>query len=466
MRKLFYHFKLFSVAIVLFLGSCKSTLLVEKPKETYLPATIKPAVSELPLQIEIDVKKLETVINQKMNGLLFQGEKINGQDLNVKVWKAQNFSFNIKNNVIEYRVPLKIWSRFAWTVEKFGIQVGDRYEANGSIAMNFTTAIDIDKNWKLIAKTTSNGFQWIETPRINVLGANVPVTPIANYALKESQKMITEQIDLALAEYVNLKQYAALAWTEMQKPVLLSQENNLWLKISPKDVLLSPFQSQGSKLKVTLSLQALIESFMGVKPDAGKVFALPAFKTSLKPAQDFNLNISADATFDKITEVAKAQLLNKTFTQGKKKITITDLSVFGSEGKAMFVCDVTGSIKGKIYFKGNMVYDPQKVTIEVQNPEFDIKTKDALVKSASWLLNGMIIKMITPYLSYSVKNELEALKAEANKTLTNYEVYKGVNLTGKLSSLTVTGLDLVPGAVRLNANVKGNVGLKVNDLAL
>jgi len=466
MKKQNYLIKFLSVSLLIFLVSCKSTLMVEKPKETYLPPTIKPAVSELPLQIEIDVKKLEAVINQKMNGLLFQGEKINGQDLSVKVWKAQNFSFNIKNNVIEYRVPVKIWSRFAWTVEKFGIEVGDRYEANGSIAMNFTTSIDIDKNWKLISKTTSNGFQWIETPRINVLGVNVPVTPIANYALKESQKMITDQIDLALLEYANIKQYAALAWTEMQKPMLLSQDNNLWLKLTPKDVLLSPFQTQGSKLKVTLLLQALIESYMGIKPEAGKLFALPAFKTSLKPAQDFNLNIAADATFDKITEMAKSQLVNKTFTQGKKKITITDLSVFGSEGKAMFVCDVTGSLKGKIYFKGNMVYNPDKVAIEVQNPEFDIKTKDALVKSASWLLNGMIIKMMTPYLTYSVKNELEAVKVEANKTLANYEVYKGVNLTGKLSSLTVTGLDLVPGAVRLNANVKGNVGLKVDELGL
>jgi hypothetical protein len=82
--------------------------------------------------------------------------------LSVKVWKAQNFSFTVKDNVIEYRVPLKIWTRFAWKIEKFGFSVGDFYEATGTIALTYKTTIAIDKNWKLVSNTSSSGFQWIE----------------------------------------------------------------------------------------------------------------------------------------------------------------------------------------------------------------------------------------------------------------------------------------------------------------
>lgn len=462
MRKIKFQL-LVPVTVLFLLASCK-TLQVEKPAESYLPANLQPALSELPLQIEIDVKQLENALNKEMTGLLFQEDKLNNQDLSVKVWKAQNFSFTVKNNVIEYRVPLKVWSRFAWTVEKFGIAMGDRYEANGSIVLNFATTVDIDKNWKLVAKTVSKGYQWIETPKINVMGITVPVKLIADYALKESQQMITGQIDQTLGQMVELKKYAGMAWSEMQKPVLLSQENNLWLRVSPKDILLSPFETKGQKLLVTLSLQALIESYLGAKPEAAKVIALPPFKMSKQQSGDFNLNVAADATFEKISELARQQLLNKTFTEGKRSITITDLSVFGSGGKAVFVADVTGSLKGRIYFTGNMVYNQEKVALEVQNPEFDIKTKDALVKSANWLLNGLIIKKITPYLTYPVKVELEKLKAEANKSLVNYKVYEGIVLNGKLNTLNVTGLDLVPGAVRLNVNLRGNLGLKVAGL--
>jgi hypothetical protein len=130
----------------------------------------------------------------------------------------------------------------------------------------------------------------------------------------------------------------------------------------------------------------------------------------------------------------------------------------------VFEVDVTGSLKGKLYLMGDMVYNPQKMTVEVQNPEFDVKTKNALVSSANWLLNGLIIKKMTPYLNYPVKAELEMMKTEANKTLSNYEVYEGVSLTGKLSTLEVQRLDIVPGAVRINANLRGNVALKVNEL--
>lgn len=462
MKRTFLHFAVILVTVFIQF-SCK-TLKTERPVESYLPSQLTPAVSELPLQIEIDIKKLESAVNREFTGLLFEGDNLNNQDLSVKVWKAQDFAFNINNNSIQYRVPLKLWSRFAWSVERFGVRIGDKYEANGSLALNFNTTVDIDKNWKLVAKTGNTGFQWIETPKVNVLGVSVPVTPIANYALQRSQQMIGTQIDQTLSQMVELRKYANMAWQEMQKPMLMSPENQLWLRLTPKTVQVTPFESKGQKLILTVTLQALVESFMGSKPEAPKPVALPAFSMVNRKPGDFNINIAADATFAKITELARTQLINKTFTEGKNSITITGLNIFGSAGKVVFEVDVTGSLKGKLYLMGDMVYNPQKMTVEVQNPEFDVKTKNALVSSANWLLNGLIIKKMTPYLNYPVKAELDMMKAEANKTLSNYEVYEGVSLTGKLTTLDVQRLDIVPGAVRINANLRGNVGLKVNDL--
>jgi len=446
------------------MASCKTTLQIEPPRESYLPSNLTPATSELPLLVEVDVKKLESAINQKINGLVFEGDKLNNQDLSIKIWKAQNFSFNVKNNVIEYRVPLKLWTRFAWSVDKFGLSMGDTYEATGSIALNYKTTIEIDKNWKLLAKTTSHGFQWIDTPKLNVIGVSVPITPIATIALQQSEELITSQIDAILAQTINIKKYVAMAWKEAQKPMQVSPENDLWVRISPKNVYVSPFTTNGQKLYVAISIQAVIESFMGVQPVQNKLTVLPPFTVSANQPKDFNLNIATDITYEKISELAKSQLQNKTFSEGNKSITITDLSVFGSEGKAIFVADVIGSIKGRIYFTGTLGYNAETMSIEVLQPEFDIKTKNALVKSANWLLNGFIIKKITPYLTYPVQDELTTMKTEANKMLTNYKVYDGVDLTGKLHTISVQRIDLVPGAIRLHANVGGNIALKVNDI--
>jgi hypothetical protein len=455
---------LLPVAVMLLtFNSCK-TLQIEKPKESYLPSNLAPALSELPLQVELDVKKLEASINKKMNGLIFDGSNLSNKDLTVKVWKAQNFTFTINNNVIEYRVPLKVWSQFAWKVEKFGFTVGDTYEASGTIALNYKTTISIDKNWKLVSKTTGSGYEWIETPKLSVIGVNVPVTPIASLALSQCDKLISAQIDKSLAEFVDLKKYVSQAWTETQKPRQISAENNLWIRITPKDVYLSPFTTSANKLNLALGLYAQIESFMGAKPDANPSVELPFFKYENKPAQQFNLNIGIDVTFDKIAEMAKKQLVGKIFTQAGKTITITDLSVFGSDGKPVFIADITGSLKGRIYFTGNLNYNADKMAVEVTEPEFDVKTSDALVKTAGWLLHGMILKQLSPYLTYNVKDNLESMKTQVNQMLANYTVMDGVTLQGKLNNMNVISLNLVQGAVRIQANVKGNIALKVQEM--
>jgi len=132
----------------------------------------------------------------------------------------------------------------------------------------------------------------------------------------------------------------------------------------------------------------------------------------------------------------------------------------------MFVADITGSYKGRVYFTGNLVYNPTKMAVEITEPDFDVKTKNTLVKSANWLMHGLILKKIAPYLTYPMKADIDKMKTEVNQMLSNYPIYNGVSLQGKLNSLSVTSLSLVPGAVRIQANVKGNVALKVQDLKL
>ncbi len=457
-------FKLMLAVVVIIATSCKSSQVIEKPTESYLPSTINPALSELPLQVEIDVKKLEAGINRKMNGLIFEGSNLADKDLQVKVWKAQNFTFSINGNVIEYRVPLKVWTRFAWSITKLGFTVSDNYEANGAIALTYKTTISLDKNWKLVSKTASSGFQWIETPKLSVVGINVPVTPVANLALSQCDKLISAQIDKSLAEAIDLKKYVSQAWGEMQKPMLISPENQMWLRVTPRDIYVSPFSTVGNKLNLSIALYSQIESIIGAQPTKNATIQLPEMKYISRAPQQFNLNLAADVTFDKISEMAKQQLVNKTFADGNKKITITNLSIFGSDGKAVFVADVIGSIKGKIYFTGNMVYNKEKNALEIAQPQFELKTNNFLLKSASWLAHGIILSKIIPYLTYPLQEDLDKIKNESNKMLSNYTVYGGMALQGKLNQVFVTDFSLVPGAVRVMATVKGNVALKVQDI--
>ena len=113
-----------------------------------------------------------------------------------------------------------------------------------------------------------------------------------------------------------------------------------------------------------------------------------------------------------------------------------------------------------------MTYNPTKVAVEITEPSFDVKTSNVLVKSASWLLHGMILKQLTPYLTYPIKTDLEKMKTDVNKMINNYSIMDGVSLHGKLNNMSVTNLSLIPGAMRIQANVKGNITLKVDEIKL
>jgi hypothetical protein len=203
---------------------------------------------------------------------------------------------------------------------------------------------------------------------------------------------------------------------------------------------------------------------MGVQPEQAIKNDLPQFRSVARQPQQFNLNIAADVTYEKIAEMAKMQLLNKTFSEGGNSITILGINVYGSEGRIVCAADVTGTKKGKVYFTGKLIYNPETKSLEVLEPEFDIRTRNALVKSANWLLHGMILKKISPFLSYPLIQDLEYSKIEANKMLQNYSLYQGISVSGKLDSLAVTDVNMIPGAVRIQANIKGNVGIKIEEI--
>lgn len=451
---------LFSILAV----SCGAPLVIDKPAESYIPSPIAPSMSDITVKADIDVKKLESSVNKKLTGLIYAGDSLMERDLSVKVWKVSDFSFSVNNNTIVYNLPLKVRAKYRWKVEKFGLSVSDEYEAAGTISLSFKTSLFINKDWKLFARTESTGYRWIEEPKLNVAGIKLPVTRVADIAMSRSQESITKSIDKALSDAVKLQDQIKGIWESVQKPMLVNQENGVWVKVTPNDIFVSPFTSRNNILTLGFSLRSQVESVAGSVPVAGEVVPLPSFKQIPTRPQPFNLNLAADVTYNKITEISKQQLVGKTFTEGKRSITITGLTLYGSEGSVVVAADVTGSLKGRIYLIGKMTYNAEKSTLEVTDADFDIRTRNVLIKSANWLLHGMILKKITPYLSYNIADVLESTRVEANKQLTGYKVYEGVTINGSMDKLSVTQVTMVPGAVRIVVNLTGNLAFSIGDL--
>lgn len=447
------------------LYGCRS-MQIQAPNETYFAPKGNTVVSEIPVTIALDVKKIEQSLNKSLNGLLFEQENVNNQDLSIRVWKASPFQINASNDAIEYTIPIRIWSRFVWSLDRFGLSLSDKYEANGSLNLRYRTIVSFDKNWKISTQTTALGYNWIETPRISALGVRIPVAGIANAALARSETIISREIDKYIASYLNVKPEIAKLWAEIQQPFKVNDEFDIWLRMQPRSFFAAPLKSSGDFLLLQMGIAAGIESFVGLKPAALPATALPQLTIKSKPVDEFRMNVATDVSFASLSEIAKKELKGQVFKDGKRQIQITDISIFGSNDKAIFVLDVVGSVKGRIYFSGKPVYNSLKRSVEIIQPEFDLQTKNALQKSASWLAGGIILQKITPYLSYSVANDLDVLKVQSNTMLANYHLYEGVNMRATINNVEVSGIEIIRGAFRLNSTLTGKVSVDIGEIKL
>lgn len=137
-----------------------------------------------------------------------------------------------------------------------------------------------------------------------------------------------------------------------------------------------------------------------------------------------------------ITEVAKKQMVQKTFTfDGKKTVTINDIK-FGEKNQRMRTeSDVSGTYNGKIILKGNPFYDSASQNIRIENLDFEFDTKNKLHKTAAWLSEGKILKNLNPYLQFPMKQQFADMESNIKKFLTKNKIAEGIILNGRLLKL-------------------------------
>jgi hypothetical protein len=456
-------FLFFLIAILL--QSCSTTLPTEKPAEKYNAFNYEPVPSSISLPVEMKVTALEALLNRQLSGLIYEDNSLDnngGDNIMVKAWKKENIKLSFENGKFIYTVPLKLWIKAGWKIDKFGISLSDYRELNAEIALKFQTSVNVNKDWTIITVTTSNGYEWITRPTLKIGPVDLPITFIADMIIKYNTETINTAIDEGLTQSIDLKTTAKEAWTELQKPLLLSEEYGLWLRVSPQSVSAMPFTGGKGLIKHTSSIQAVTECFTGKKPPTRINPVLPDLIPVTKLSDDFLANIVSYIRYEYIDSITRLMLVNTTYDYGKKKITVTGVSVYGNENKMIIATDVTGSINGKLYFAGLPVYRAADSSIILKDLQFSVQTKNVLLKSAAWLANSGIEKMIGKNLSYPVGSDVRETFDMMVESLKKYDLSEGFYLTGTLSGIEVQQPVLAPAGIIAPVSIKGKLSVRLD----
>ncbi len=452
------------LSVLMWSGACNAQE-TPRPTESYLTPDWQPQPSTITLPVEMDIKTVEKMLNKQLSGLIYEDNSLDdngGDNLMYKAWKKEDIKIALNNDLLTYRVPLKLWIKAGWKIEKFGYYVADYREMNAEIALKFNTKLTLNPDWTISTLTESDGYEWISSPVLKVGPVDIPITYIANLILAYNQKKINSAIDKGMKESLNLRNYAQQAWTDMQVPINLSPEYKLWLTLQPTEALAMPISGKNGKIRQVASIRSLLICSIGNKPVVKSNPQLPNLKITNTLTDNTVMNLVSDIPYTFIDSISRKNLIDKTFKEGKRSITIKALNIYGKDKLMIVETTVIGSINGKLYFSGIPVYSKADSTIRISDLDYELKTKNILIKTASWLAKGGIINAISKHLIYPVGAELRETQNVIQKNITHYTLPNGFYLTGKVDHMEVQQLYLTPNSIKAAIGIQCKVKI-LND---
>ena len=461
MKKIYFITLLFFVFTAL--NSCRS-VKSKAPAEAYQAFEYKPPVSHVVVPVELSLREIETELNKQLNGLIYDDADY-ADGVLMKVWKVSPILLSMKGEEIVYEVPIKIWSKIKWEFNQFGISMSDEFTADAALRMTFNTKLKIGVFWTLEPQTSLQKYDWIEKPVVTGGSISLPVTFIADRIIKSQQKLITETIDDEIKKQIELRKYVEEGWNALHQPVQLYDNPNAWLRISPTNISVTPLTGTKDFANATIRIDGVAETFVGTKP-AVKLTNLPNATFSNASGGDFVLSLINDMSYEEASKLAHQYMAGTTFTSsnGKKKIQIDSVSIYGGGDNLVIKTKVSGNVTGNIYLKGKPTYDSVSQTIYLKNLDYSIETKNAMVKTGNWILKSSLTKRMQEALRYSVAEDMANMKKEVNAYIQSYNITKNVVVKANISQLAPREIYVTQGSIKAVLYATGSMKLSVKGL--
>jgi len=458
MRPIIGRFVLLSIVII----GCRTAqrLSAPNPGEQYRPLPVGdlPA-SVITVPITLSVRDLLVSLNQRVQGLLYEDNSFsdNGNDgLMLRVWRARPFDLSMANQVLRYRVPLKIWAK---QQVLFGA-----VEAEGELELGLKTTFSLQPDWSLRTQTAVEFHEWLSSPVLKTRIGDLNIQPLASFMLNQSKNVLTQALDRFIAQQLSLRPYAEMAWETLQKPILLDSAQQLWVKTTPIAIRMTPLLTVREELRTTLSITGYNEVFLGQRPTFRPNSALPNLEFSPEAAEGFQLRISTQVSFAEAERLAREVIVGQRFSSGKKQVTVQNLRLWGNGDRLVVNTTLRGFFNGDIYLIGKPVLNLSQNRIEVAELAFHAETRNFLHRTAAWLFSGAFEKRIGEALQFPLEENLRDLRNAAQQTLQRYEIRPGIVLSGSIDTLAVERTLVTPVGLRADLYATGRVHLNLSGL--
>jgi len=189
-----------------------------------------------------------------------------------------------------------------------------------------------------------------------------------------------------------------------------------WLEINPSKIRIDNLFVKNDSLSINLGLAA--KPLVSFERPQEHLTVVPNI-TDFSSHTGFNIFLDAVLNYDSLSNIVSSQLSDKRFDiTSSKYIVIKECMLYGMDNENL-VIKVTfeGSEQGIFYLTGKPTYDAATKIIELKDLDFDIKSKNTLLKTAAWLFNKRIVSELKKYSRFDLTTYINAAITSINQQL-------------------------------------------------
>ena len=312
--KLLSTISIFTAALILTSCSPTQKLATLKPEPDDASLIIYNNVSSfISLPINVKLKDIENQTNSLLNGLIYEDNNIEDDDIEMKIWKLAPIT--IKNNnadnseKITTILPLKATFKYRIGTKTMGVSLYNTKEFNLNGIVTLNSKVNLN-NWKLKTQTELSSLDWNESPTMTVFGKNMPVTYLINPSIKLFKSKIEKKIDEAIEKSMDFKPNVLAALEKICTPFQMNEAYESWLRIVPVEIYSTASHLKNDSFLLQMGMKCNMETIIGQSPeskfDANKI----TLKAVTKIPNQITANIVAVSSYADASRIMKSILTN------------------------------------------------------------------------------------------------------------------------------------------------------------
>ena len=238
-----------------------------------------------------------------------------------------------------------------------------------------------------------------------------------------------------------------------------------WLQINPQRIRINNLYAKDDSLYIYLGLSA--RPVMGFEKPIEQHTVIPAIGNA-SSQQGFSIFLDATLNYDSLSNILNRHVANKAFDFNKgpvkKKFVIQDCRLYGTGNEKLIIkVNFTGTDNGTFYLTGRPAYSKEKHVLEIKDIDFDIKSKDALLKTSEWLFSRRIINEISKSTRFDLTNYIDTAKVRINEQL-NSSWVPGIVSAGQIDDIDLIGIYPLDKSLVIRSNCSGILSIKVESI--